>query len=207
MPKTFKPADEDVYEILRRVLNKHFSVLTELRPALTFDIQFVEDFDNEGNLKLALKKNRHPCAGMIKRVPADERAKGGSDVRIWLDAMLWNSYSDLEREAVLFHECMHIEPRRGKYGVVKEDAYGRVDIGFRPDDWMMTGFKATIEVYGASAIEHQSLHRVIASLEQKTLPFGDSADPDLPTTVSFGSAAFPAIANASAELKRRSANA
>ena len=188
MPKTFEPADDEARATFDVVLSDHFSVLAALHPPLRFDLLFATDRDRDDNPVPALKKHGHHVAAYIKRVPDDEKAKGSDapDLRIVIDKLQWDDLGEREREALLHHETSHVEPKRDKHGVIRLDRYGRVAVRLRPDDWMLTGFRQTVAIFGQDALERQALDGALRMLRQRDLPFGDEAEP---STVAFRAAA------------------
>lgn len=66
---------------------------------------------------------------------------------IVLDAGFWVAASDMEREALLFHELMHIQQKVDKYGSPKFDIHGNPSYGIKEHD--VTAFNAEVARYGA----------------------------------------------------------
>lgn len=107
----------------------------------------------------------------VRRVTPKERLWCDADVMIEVDADRWASMSEEERTAVVDHELTHVELARAKDGSVKLTEDLRPAIKFRPDDWMLTGFREVIERHGKSAIEAQSLHEVGERVGQLVFEF------------------------------------
>lgn len=163
------------------VLSEHFSVVAGLNPPLRIDVKIGSD----SKTLIGCKRNGHPCAAKIKVVKPEERATWNRsneelpdfpDLRLFIDKYKWEDCSERQRQAILFHELNHIVPvRNKKSGQVQFDAYGRVKIKLRLDDWMLTGFVVACEIFGEDAIEFQSLANVRKRLSQSGLKFGKDA--------------------------------
>jgi len=205
MAVVFSEADSEVYDLLKRVLDEHFSMVANLNPVLRIQIRMAED----PRSSVGLKYHGHPVAGKIKIVGADERAlwirEGGSadtfpDLRLFLDADRWRGLSDRQKEALIWHECNHIQPVRDKKsGELRFDPYGRIKLRLRLDDWMLTGFAEAVSIFGADALEHESLSKVLdlLNLPSDRLPFGSPApDPSKKKSKASRSSSSPVPAPA-----------
>ena len=182
MPIVYSKADQSIRDLMNRVMSEHFSVLWGLEPGLDIDIKMGRD----PKTLIGCKCHGHPCVAKIKVVKAEERATWNRsddqpsfpDLRLFIDHYRWEDFSERERQAVLFHELNHIVPVRDKKsGQLKFDEYGRIKIKLRCDDWILTGFAATIEVFGEDAIEYQALASIRKKLSQMGLKFGKESRP------------------------------
>ncbi len=174
MSVTYVEANPDIYLLVSEVMSKHFSVLASVDPCLEIEILLAED--DKG--KPAIRAHGHACAGKIKLVKPEDRAadQGVPDIRIFLDGRRWEKLSARRRQALLHHELSHIALRLDKRsGEVKRDDYGRPRLRLKLDDWLLTGFRATAEIFGEDALEVQSLRKVAEVLQQPSLPFGDAS--------------------------------
>lgn len=187
MPKVFAPAESDVHDILNDVLDQHFTVLTDLQPVLKFDVLMVSNHDKDDNPRVALKRHGHPIVAEIKRTKPEERSKGGADLRIFIDAMMWDALTtDRQRQAALHSELHRIEISRDKHGTIKYDAYERVVVRVAPYDWVLCGNRETVAIFGSDATEQDAIRRVVKSLSQATLPFGEPDDSESPVAGKIG---------------------
>ncbi len=177
MPITYSNADYSTIELVDSVLAEHFSVIDALKPRLRIDVKMGRD----PKALVGCKVHGHPCVAAIKIVKAEERSTWDRDhspadfpdLRLFIDSHRWQDFSDRQKEVALFHELNHIVPVRDKKtGQTKIDEYGRIKLKLRLDDWMLTGFVATVEVFGEDALEYQALVGVRKKLSQMVLKFG-----------------------------------
>lgn len=160
-------ADQEVHDLLHRVMAEYFPGLANMEPVLVVDIRMA--VDDKGK---RLRHHGHPVGAMIKVVSQEERAAGGADVRVVIDRRSWVDRNERQRTALLHHELTHVKPKRNKKTfLLVLDPYGRPKIGMRLDDWMLTGFVETARIFGEDSIERRSLEVVAATLSQMELPF------------------------------------
>ncbi len=176
MSVSYVEANSDIYLMVSEVMSKHFSVMASLDPCLEIEVLMAED--DKG--KPALKSHGHACAGKIKLVKPEDRAadQGVPDIRIFLDRRRWDKLTSRRRQALLHHELSHVAIRHDKRsGEIKRDDYGRPRLRLKLDDWLLTGFRETAEIFGEDALEIQSLRKVADLLQQPSLLFGDVSAP------------------------------
>lgn len=122
------------------------------------------------NDKPPVKHHGATAAATIKIMPLADRVLGSCDARITVDGDAWAKWSMRRRESVLFHELNHPIPqyhKKGEHeGELKRDDHGRPVIKNRPDDWSITGFRATVREYGKESIEYQSFENLRAVFSQ-----------------------------------------
>lgn len=109
----------------------------------------------------------------VKVVGGEERANGGPDARIKVDAKRYADLAPRSREAMFAHELYHLEVQYRDGGGVKLDVYGRPVLKCLPDDWCLTGFREVAAWYGDASIEVRSHRTVGEILSQGTLPMGN----------------------------------
>ncbi len=176
MPTTYAEAPTEVYRLMGEVLDEHFSNLKAIDPELSITILMATNHRGA-----ALKRAGCPAAAMIKIVGAEERSNGGPDLRILIDERKWQDLSDRSKAALLHHELTHIVPQWVKGSEhLKLDPYGRPAVKLKPDDWMITGFRATVEAFGEDALEHRSITVVHEQLRQLVLLFVASSEATAP---------------------------
>ncbi len=177
MSTTYVEAGPEVYELVSSVLAEHFSVIASIDPYPEIEVLMAEG--DKG--KPAIRSHGHACAGKIKLPKPEERAadQGVPDVRIFLDRNRWDKLSVRRRQALLHHELSHLAIRYDKRsGEVKRDDYGRPRLRLKLDDWMLTGFRDTAELFGEDSLDVQLLRKVGEMLRQQSLPFfGDGSSP------------------------------
>jgi hypothetical protein len=168
MPTEYDKADADALAMLAGLVEEYFPGIHGLPVPLRIEVLMASAADGGP----ALKRMGHGCAGKIAIVRPEERATGGPDVRIMIAAAIWRDADDDGRRALLHHEVNHIVPRLDKgTGRPMLDPYGRPVVKLRRDDWLLTGFRATVELFGADAMERRALDAVEESLRQQTLDF------------------------------------
>lgn len=169
------PDQEDI-SLLAQTISEYFPEISGLPVPLVIDIRMAVNDDKKG--APALKRNGHRCAAKIEIVKAEERSKGGPDIRLKIDKKHWLTCDDeSEKAATLHSELMRLVPKYdGDTGSPKLDSYGRPDVKLRPYDWSLAGFAETIRVFEKSAPERQAIDRVEISLQQMVLPFA-AAEP------------------------------
>ena len=189
MAAIYSDASDEVYDLLRSVIADYFSPLAGLPdPGLRIQIRMAVD----PKTGIGVKFHGHAAAAKIKLVKAEERAlwtRSGNpastfpDFRLFIDSDIWASLSERQKVALLWHEVNHILPvRNKKSGELRYDDYGRIKFKLKLDDFMLTGFFETIEIFGADALEYESLESVLKKLEKLSkspgkLPFGDAPRP------------------------------
>jgi hypothetical protein len=156
------------------VINEHFSNLKAIEPELSITILMAVNPRGA-----AIKHAGCPANAKIKIVGPEERSNGGPDLRILIDSWKWQDLSDRSQAALLHHELTHIAPQRvRKSGQLKLDPYGRPVVRLKPDDWMITVFKTTVQAYGTDALEHRLITLAYEATRQIVLPFSEESRPE-----------------------------
>ena len=148
MPTTYSEADADVFDFVTDVYEAKFPQIYEIGVTITVLMATNED-------GAALKHGGYPAAAMIRVTSTKDRVAGLNDVVLYIDAGQWKDLSDIQREALVFHELYHLEPKYDKDGVLKRDDNGRPKIGLRKHDFQIGGFHAVVEQYKTDALEAQ----------------------------------------------------
>lgn len=188
MATTFQVADSEVMDLLASIISEHFEELENLEVKPIIEVLMAWT-DKDGP---ALKRMGHGCAAMVSVVKAEERSTGGPDVRIKIDRVRWLDLDEDGQKALLHHELMHLVPKMSAESDAQVlDDYNRPVIKLRKDDWMLTGFRKTVEIFGEQAIERKALTAVEESLKQQTFEFARSKkrpkkQPDLTVTAKAG---------------------
>ncbi len=164
MPTQYTLADKSDVDLMHEVISRHerfsdlrkFGVVIEVLMAWS---------DNDQ----PIKHHGAVAIASVKVVGGEERANGGPDVRIKIDAKRYLALGKASREAVFAHELYHIEVQYSGGDGVKRDPYGRPVIKTIPDDWTINGFQEVAEWYGEASIERRSYQAVGGLLEQRRL--------------------------------------
>lgn len=177
MPTEYAPADQETMDRLDRVIEEYFPELDALAVRLRIEVLMAATDDDS---RPALAKGGHRCGAIIAVVKAEERANGGPDLRLKIDRALWLGEDEEGQDALLHHELMHVVPKYedpfAKDKVQELDPYGRPVVKLRKDDWMLSGFRRTVEIFGRESHERRALDRVEESLGQRTFAFARAAE-------------------------------
>jgi hypothetical protein len=162
--------DDDgmVRDVMDRIVAGYFTDLATLDPPLNIDIRLAVADDPE---EPAVKHRGHPCAATVELIRPKEKSRTGLDARITVDKRLWLDSDDEENAATIWHELRHLEPLYDKHGILRLDAYRRPKLKLRLDDWMLTGFRECVRIFGEKSREMQSLRRVREMLSQRDFDF------------------------------------
>jgi hypothetical protein len=175
MPTTYWKCDEDVEILAQGLIEEHYPDIHRLEGGLCIAFLFAESEDNA-----PLKKGGWPCEALCRVVPTRDRAAGGADVQILLDAERWKDLSDRRRRGLLHHELHHIQlvdakpvhkPGEPERWECKLDTIGRPKVTIRPHDYEAGGFRLIAETYREDSPEVRT-HKVVAGiLEQSMFDF------------------------------------
>lgn len=143
MSKIYKKADQQTHEMVLGLLKSNHAAVYGLK-----DVDLVVLFVESTTDADALTHHGHPCLAKIKINTPLQIAIHGVNVVILLDHERYDQLSQPRKLALLDHELCHLEitPK----GVLK----------LRPDDYLLTGFKACIERHGQDAMEVLALAQV-----------------------------------------------
>lgn len=169
---TYSSVDDEVIDLVDRVMESQFPVLDTLEPEIDLKILFAYPTGN-GH---AITKNGWPCLGLIKVVSTRDRAAGGPDVLLLIDGDRWPRLSPRRREALIAHELYHLEPQYRwdpdrKINVAVLDDLKRPIVKIRKHDFELGGFEEIVARYGRDSVEQATLDAIIEKLFQKTMPF------------------------------------
>jgi hypothetical protein len=171
MATTYSAADDEATELLRAVIEEHFTELARLEPPLEIDVLMAAAGGDDESEKPAVTRFGFGVAAKVSVVGPVERSKGGADVRVVIDEARWQEADEQGRRAMLFGELMRVEPKRDRSGALKRDAYDRPVVRLRPYDWCVAGYRESVRVWGDFAVERRELNAVEDSLRQQDLPF------------------------------------
>lgn len=175
MPTEYKVADDEVIDVMREVMRKHEWFRDLIERDVRVEVLFAWADNNQ-----PVKCHGVPALAAIKVVGAEERATGGPDLRIKVDAKRYEALSPTSRQALFAHELYHAEVQFDDAGHVKLDAYRRPVIKLIPDHWSINGFRPLVDWYGENSVEMISYRRVSEMLAQRS--FGFVSKPELKPT-------------------------
>lgn len=189
MPSRFVPADHQVVDQMWGVLKSRFPRLVDEN----LNIEVLMAF-SRGDSPAVSGYGGAAALAKIKVVGPEERATGGPDLRISVDAIRYEKFKPRRQQAIFAHELNHIVVAKDKKRRTKRDDYNRPVTKLRPDDWVITGFKMIADWYGDDSIERLSYERLGEALSQSVFSFYSKDDE--PETVPVSAAKV----NVNAEL-------
>lgn len=146
--KPGSPEDALLQDVLRRYhpdLDSH---------GVTVSLEFAGiSNDAKAKGKHAVMLHGYPCLAVIRRTNERERRYGSPDAVITYDAEAWDQHTADEREAVLDHECQHLEIVKDESGLAKLDGQMRPKLKLRPHDVQVGWFRAVAERHGRHSAE------------------------------------------------------
>lgn len=117
--------------------------------------------DAKAKGKHAVMLHGYPCIAVVRRTNERERRYGSPDAIITYDAELWDQHTADEREAVLDHECQHLEIVKDESGLAKLDNQMRPRLKLRPHDVQIGWFRAVAERHGRHSAEVQQAKSLV----------------------------------------------
>lgn len=135
MAKTYERASDVTHKTVQDLLQRHHDEVFNRKPNIV--VLYVQS-NNDAD---PLTHHGNYCLAKIALNPPLQVAIDGVDVIILLDGLAYAKLSGARQAALLDHELCHLEitPK----GILK----------IRPDDYVLTGFKACIERHGQDAME------------------------------------------------------
>lgn len=180
MPVTYHLADRPVLDLLADVTRRHHPELHACGATVGVLMATHRDAGGEPTGQPAVKCHGAAALAKVKVNRLQDRIEGKPDATIVVDDLQFARLTPRQREAVLCHEALHLVPvedRKG--GGWKRDDLGRPVLKTRPDDFVLTGQYAVVELYGEDAVEAMSVRAVGERLRQLLLPgMGDEAGAD-----------------------------
>lgn len=164
MPTTLSTPDKgaEIYRIAAAVIDKKGSLKDMREAGVTYDFLFAHN--SEGP---AVKLHGYPCAATIKINSYEKRVEGHADCVVKVDAHEWGRMDLVEREALLFHEFLHLvvvkdKEKDKKTGAVtihgpKTDDLGRPKLKMNLHDFQVGIFKEVIEDYGQKSLDAKQI--------------------------------------------------
>lgn len=154
MPKCFKPADEEVMDLLQRALRSYHPSLVQENVVIRV-VMVEPDKDPETLMPKApaLTVGGFPVLAKVKLASGTERAAGGYDVVISINDWRWEQLEEAHKLACLDHELEHVVLDVDRDGLTKRTETGRAKLRTRPDDYMINGFDSVAQRHGQNSIE------------------------------------------------------
>ena len=124
---------KDVYKVLEKIQEKHFSDLRSAKIKCIFD---TKKRKSGGKVVLASIRKASP---LIKHFTADEAPEDGFDYILTIDEKVWKNTDEKDKERLLFHELCHTavdeESTKDPYKIVDHDIQDFVEaIKMNADD-------------------------------------------------------------------------
>lgn len=140
MPRTYKPADDDVEDVHNSLIERYYKWIADNEVSFNLILAY-GPVNGDGVITApAIMLHGHRAAATVKVNSLKDRVKGLSDVTIEIDGDLWPTWSNEKRHAVLDHELYHLEERRNANGSPELDDCGRPRITLRKHDFHFGGF-------------------------------------------------------------------
>ncbi len=155
MPVTYEKADHEVHSLIRRVMKQYHPDLATLEVKLCVLMANAPKDEHGQPLAPAIKLHGVPCAATIQILPYKQRAAGREDAELLIDADQWKMSTDPQREALIDHELMHLDPQRDEEGAWKSDDCGRPKLKTRHHDFDFGWFRAVAERHADASGEVQ----------------------------------------------------
>lgn len=203
MSTGYTRCDEDVYEMLRELMNEYRTDLieTEAKIHLLFAVS------DKGH---ATKAKGQKILGKCKINSLIDHTQGMADATITLDMKWWKDASSRRRRALLHHELSHIETYDSEDGL---DDSGRPALKSRHGDWDFDGFVRLVKLYGEDSCERINLTFIQKALNQLEM-FEDEPEQEQEqeateeegvreTSVSFSGSDFGKIREMAKQLRKR----
>jgi len=105
----------------------------------------------------AISHDGMPALGLAKKTKLEDRALGGGDCRVLLDAAWWThpERTDRQRRGLLAHELYHFEIVMDEQTGILLDSCKRPKIDLRKHDLQFGWFRHIAKTYGADSVECQ----------------------------------------------------
>lgn len=167
---TYNKASKTIVDRLKRVIREHDMFKPIVKAKVTFNVLVAHpDLDKHGLPKgPTIKVGGYPCAAVISKTNAKQRAAGLKDVMIIIDTEWWEAKGrkSRERDALLAHELRHIDVDTEETG---KD--GRPKIQMRLHDMVLGGFRCIVDAYGVDAAEAVELRCCVDEYVDDQLKF------------------------------------
>jgi hypothetical protein len=124
--------------------------------------------DKEGNLKSpAITKNGVAVPAQIKVVSNFNRITDDTDVKIILNAELWEELSKEEKISTLDNMLAYLQIKEDKTGepLTISESCDKVQLKLKKPDFYCEGFLSLIEDYGKAYIPYQDAEHIINNLK------------------------------------------
>jgi len=162
MGTVYKPAGEDVYDIIHSMMTAHHTPLSDMGVTVRATMAYGPR-DEDGNLKrpAITITGGHVCAAKVRICAPRLRAHEWPDMEVLLDGDSWPDWSQEEREAIIDHELEHVTLKTDKDGVPLRDDLNRPKLRTIPDDFMVWGFFSIAARHQSSSMEAQAVRALV----------------------------------------------
>lgn len=150
MPTTYDDCTQDVLDIARDIMNRHYRDL--LQAGVTVRYLFARNPDGP-----AIKVHGVPAAASVKVNGLQHRKEGLTDCTVKICAEWWEQHDKLQCEALIDHELAHILVAFDENGAIEADDVGRPKIRLKPHDFEIGGFFDIVQRHGSNAVEAQAV--------------------------------------------------
>jgi hypothetical protein len=158
MPKTYSPADDEVFALAKALRKEHHELLDKAK--VTIELMFVQSDSDP-----VLSHHGAPAFAVVRIIGAKDRAAGRADAEIVIDGDAWSAMTPETRKALLDHELHHLIVSV-KDGEIQWDAQERPKLKMRKHDAQFGWFHEIAKRHGKASIEVMQAHRLATEYGQ-----------------------------------------
>jgi hypothetical protein len=169
---TYKICPPAVPAMGKKIIKQHYPGLAEAEVTILYLFAHAPKGEDGEPLGPALKHHGWPALAIVKVNPLKDRVAGLPDVTIQIDGDKWLDLPEPEQAALIDHELMHLEVRRGEGNEILSDDIGRPKLKIRPHDFEVCGFDEIVKRHGYHAPEAKAFSQVHQKWTQKEFQWG-----------------------------------
>jgi hypothetical protein len=166
MAKTIEKAGEGITKLLYQIMQQDHGQLADEKVRVAVLMLTPELNADKKPLPPAIKYAGYPVAACIGVPPAWARVLAECDAVLEIDAHRWEELTDLHHRALIDHELQHLDIAVDKHGNTRRHFDGRPVLRTRPDDWVLSGFRAVVERHGPAALEVRAIGELYESCQE-----------------------------------------
>lgn len=158
MPKTYSPADDEVFALAKSLRKEHHELLDKAK--VTIEILFVQSDSDP-----VLSHHGAPALAVVRIIGAKDRAAGRADAEIVLDGDTWSAMEPDTRRALLDQKLYQLVVSV-KDGEIQWDMQDRPKLKLRKPDFQVSWYHEMASRHGKASIEVMQAHRLATSYGQ-----------------------------------------
>lgn len=167
--RTFSKAPAHINQLIRQTAEQYHPDLVEFKIKLEALYAFAPRNKYGIISGAAIRVGGYEAWACVRVTTLEERVAGRADAIIHFDG---DRFKDLQEEtqiAIIDHELTHLEPVRDKFGKIKTDDHGRVELKLRLHDFQVGWFDDVAKRHGDKSIEVMQA-RLLAQEKQLYFP-------------------------------------